>query len=206
MMRGPRLVGCQPSLKGRSVLHSSASPCVNHPSAPRPVSPLPSHFSFFILRAYFQSQIRLLLTLFVASLSAIKSNARPPLLFPCSIARVASNDSGSTSPTKWKKSSRAHTQRVCTPPNSSCSRLPEDDLGQSPTPIHSPSRDVSQPVPRRLTSVLSPVSFASLFFISRRPVLFPNSPPTHVTPDSGFRPTTRVKSNTRAFHCHTLLP
>ena len=146
MMRGPRLVGCQPSLKGRSVLHSSASsasPCVNRPSAPRPVSPLPSHFSFFILRAYFQSQTKLLLTLFVASLSPIKSNARPPLLFPCSIPRIASNDSGSTSLTKWKKSSRAHTPRVRTPPNSSWSRLPKAGLEQSPTPIHSPSRDVS---------------------------------------------------------------
>ena len=30
-MHGPRLVGCQPSLKGRSILRSSASPSVNHP-------------------------------------------------------------------------------------------------------------------------------------------------------------------------------
>ena len=72
-MRGPRLVDCQPSLKGRSVLHPSASPYVNHLSAARPVSP-------FVLRAYLQNQTILLLTLFLASLAPFKfkSNACRP--------------------------------------------------------------------------------------------------------------------------------
>src|SRR5258706_6838434 len=129
-----------------------------------------------------------------------------PLLFPCSIPRLASNHPGSTSLTKWKKSSRVHAPRVRTPFNSCFLRLPRPELGQSPTPIHFPSSDISQPVQRSLTSVLSPVSFTSLFSISRRTVLFPNSSTTHETPDSEFRSTTRAESNTRAFHRHALPP
>ena len=169
MMHGPRLAGCQPNLKGRSVLHSSRSPSVNRLSAPRPVSS-PSTYCVPIskLRLFWTDVIRCI-TLYIQ----FQPTSTPSL--PIFNQRY---NTGSTSLTKWKKSSRARAPRVRTPPNSSRSRLAKAELGQSPPPIHSPSCNLSLPVQQSLTSVLSPVSFASLFCTSRRTVLFPNLPPT----------------------------
>lgn len=112
-------------------MHSSLSPSVNRLSAPRPVSYLltPSTYCVPIskFRLFWTDVIRCI-TLYIY----IQPASTPSL--PMFNQRY---DTGSTSLTKWKKSSRARAPRVRTPPNSFRSRLAKAELGQSPPPIHS---------------------------------------------------------------------